>query len=119
MSNPEQFAPEKVFSAEVSADNIIPRVLNSPRKYIQCEGALGNLGFYLSLMNSRHAGVIITREGRERFGEGISAGAGLRKSASGQVASRHRAPVFGIIAMQIESADADAEDAQLFPGPES
>ena len=32
MSNPEQFAPEKVFSSEVSADNIVPRVLNSPRK---------------------------------------------------------------------------------------
>jgi len=72
MSNPEQFAPEKVFSAEVSANNIVPRVLNSPRKYIQCEGALGNLGLYLSLMNSGHAGVIITGGGRERFGEGIS-----------------------------------------------
>ena len=72
MSNPEQFAPEKVFSAEVGADNIVPRVLNSPHKYIQCEGALGNLGLYLSLMNSGHAGVIITGGGHKRFGEGIS-----------------------------------------------
>lgn len=72
MTDNKQFKPEEVFSAEVSAGSIIPRVLNAPRKYIQCPGALDNLGLYLSLTSSKHAAVIITEGGSRRFGKKIS-----------------------------------------------
>jgi hypothetical protein len=39
----KQFFPEKVFSTDVSYNSIIPKVLNSPHKYIQSAGALNNL----------------------------------------------------------------------------
>lgn len=52
MPSQKPFEPEEVFSAEVSSEHIVPRVWNSSRKYIQCEGALDNLGLYLSLMDS-------------------------------------------------------------------
>ena len=66
------FKPEEIFSAEVSSEHIVPRVLNSPRKYIQSEGALDNLGLYLGLMDSKHAAVIITEGGSKRFGQRVS-----------------------------------------------
>jgi glycerol dehydrogenase len=72
MSSQKPFKPEEIFSAKVSKGNIVPRVLNSPRKYIQSEGALDNLGAYLSLMDSTHAAVIITQGSSKRFGQRVS-----------------------------------------------
>ena len=68
----KQFFPEKVFSTDVSYNSIIPKVLNSPHKYIQSAGALNNLGLYLTLVESKHAAVLITAGGDKRFGEIIA-----------------------------------------------
>lgn len=72
MSGNKPFNPDEVFSPEVSAGGIIPRVLNAPRKYIQCPGALDNLGLYLGLIDCKHTAVIITDGGSKRFGKRIS-----------------------------------------------
>lgn len=72
MSPRKPFKPEEIFSAEVSKGHIVPRVLNSPRKYIQCEGALDNLGLYLGMSDAKHTAVIITSGGSKRFGRRIS-----------------------------------------------
>lgn len=60
ISTPEPFIPDKVFSAEASVNKIIPNVLNSPQKYIQGDGVLGNLGLYLGLVGSGHTAVLIS-----------------------------------------------------------
>ncbi len=64
----EPFSPDKVFSAEVSSNKIIPNVLNSPQKYIQGDGVLNDLGLYLGLIHSKHAAVLVTEGGQKRFG---------------------------------------------------
>ncbi len=66
------FNPADVFSPEVSYNGIIPKVLNSPHKYIQSEGALHNLGLYLSSLESKHAAVLITAGGDKRIGSIIA-----------------------------------------------
>lgn len=68
----EPFSPDKVFSAEVSSNKIIPNVLNSPQKYIQGDGVLNDLGLYLGLIHSKHAAVLVSGGGEKRFGEMIS-----------------------------------------------
>ena len=40
----KSFVPDEVFSAQVSYRGIIPKVFNSPLKYIQSAGALHDLG---------------------------------------------------------------------------
>ena len=64
----KQFVPGDVFSPAVSYDGIIPKVFNSPHKYIQSAGALHNLGLYLKLPESKHAAVLISSGGAKRFG---------------------------------------------------
>lgn len=59
-SKHEPFSPEKVFSTEASSNKIIPNVLNSPQKYIQGDGVLGDIGLYLGLIGSTHAAILIT-----------------------------------------------------------
>jgi len=66
------FNPTDVFSPEVTYKSIIPRVLNSPHKYIQCEGALHNLGLYLSLLESKDTAILISKGGDRRFGSIIA-----------------------------------------------
>ena len=63
------FNPQDVFSKDVSYKGIIPKVLNSPHKYIQSPGALHNIGLYLKLLDSTHVGVLITLGGDRRFGQ--------------------------------------------------
>ena len=46
-------------------------MLNAPRKYIQCQGALDNVGLYMKLLESRRVGVIITEGGHKMFGHRI------------------------------------------------
>lgn len=68
----EPFSPAKVFSAEASSSKIIPNVLNSPQKYIQGDGVLGDIGLYLGLIGSTHAAILITGGGEKRFGGVVS-----------------------------------------------
>lgn len=68
----KSFNPADVFSPKVSYEGIIPKVLNSPHKYIQSPGALHNLGLYLKLIESKHAAVLISVGGNKRFGEIVS-----------------------------------------------
>ena len=71
-SKREPFSPAKVFSAEASSNKIIPNVLNSPQKYIQGDGVLGDIGLYLGLIGSTHAAILITGGGEKRFGQMVS-----------------------------------------------
>ncbi len=66
------FNSAEVFSKEVNYGGILPKVLNSPQKYIQSPGALHDLGLYLKLFESKRAGVLITAGGEMRFGQIIS-----------------------------------------------
>lgn len=68
---PAPFQPDSLFASD---GRMPPRVLAAPSRYIQGDGVLASLGPYLSLINSRHAAVLITAGGRKRDGARLEQG---------------------------------------------
>ncbi len=70
-NHPSPFLPDAVFG---TTDKTPPQVLAAPSRYIQGDGVLADLGRYLSIINSRHAAVLISAGGRQRDGLRIERG---------------------------------------------
>ncbi len=70
-NHPSPFLPDAVFG---TTDKPPPQVLAAPSRYIQGDGVLADLGRYLSIINSRHAAVLISAGGRQRDGLRIERG---------------------------------------------
>ena len=69
--HPAPFFPDAVFGG---AHRKPPQVLAAPSRYIQGDGVLADLGRYVSIINSRHAAVLISAGGRQRDGARIAQG---------------------------------------------
>jgi len=57
----KDYFPQVMFGSE---DNLVPRVLVAPQRYIQGQGVLDHVGRYLSLVNARRAGILISKRGQ-------------------------------------------------------
>ena len=55
------YFPHGIFSGK---GEVIPRVLVSPQRYIQGAGVLDHIGRYLSLLNAKRAGILISKRGQ-------------------------------------------------------
>jgi glycerol dehydrogenase len=60
------YAPHSVF---VTDENLVPRVLVAPQRYIQGDGVLDHMGRYLSLLNSSRAGILVSARGQQADGK--------------------------------------------------
>jgi glycerol dehydrogenase len=67
MSTSGEYFPQAIFSGD---DNLVPRVLIAPQRYIQGQGVLHHTGKYLSLVNTRRAGILVSKRGQQA--EGVS-----------------------------------------------
>lgn len=67
MNQSKPFSPHEFFAA---TDNFqAPRVFAAPQRYIQGDGVLAKIGSYVSMINVRKAGILITPRGEKRHGE--------------------------------------------------
>ena len=56
----QDYFPHAIFTSE---SDLAPRVLIAPQRYIQGEGVLDHIGRYLSLLQPKRAGVLISKRG--------------------------------------------------------
>lgn len=68
MSPADPYLPQSVFAPEAPGGRPVPRAMIAPQRYIQGDGVTDSLGRYLSLVPSRHAGILITAGGQRREG---------------------------------------------------
>jgi glycerol dehydrogenase len=59
------YLPHPIFAAD---ENRVPRVLLAPQRYIQGNGVLDHMGNYLSLLNARRAGILVSTRGQQADG---------------------------------------------------
>ena len=72
------YFPHGIFLPEAGSGHPSPRVFVSPQRYVQGVGVLDGVGRYLSLLDARHAAVLMTQ--RAERGEGQRLVKGLEKS---------------------------------------
>ena len=65
MNNKPAYLPHPIFDTEGSPT---PRVMVAPQRYIQGEGVLDQTGKYLSLVNSKKAGILVSKRGQQADG---------------------------------------------------
>lgn len=65
LSQLSDYIPQGVFTNE---GELVPRVLVAPQRYIQGEGVLDHIGRYLSLLQPKRAGVLISKRGQHADG---------------------------------------------------
>ena len=58
MDTSKDYFPQVMFGSEIEP---VPRVFIAPQRYIQGQGVLDHIGRYLSLVNARRAGILISR----------------------------------------------------------
>ncbi|MEC8348240.1 MAG: glycerol dehydrogenase [Pseudomonadota bacterium] len=63
------YLPAKIFS---SRDEITPRVMVAPQRYIQGPGVLNHINRYMSLLNVKRVGILASRRGQAAEGQRIS-----------------------------------------------
>ena len=82
------YLPQEIFSPS-DGDNLpVPRVFISPQRYIQGREVLRGVGRYLSLMQAKRAGILISERGSRN--EGVRLLAGLRSAGIETVVSTFR-----------------------------
>jgi glycerol dehydrogenase len=69
MTKAEPYFPQAIFTGE---EALVPRVLVAPQRYIQGDGVLDHIGRYLSLLNAKRAGVLISKRGQGADGVRIT-----------------------------------------------
>ena len=67
--NTGPYLPAKIFS---SHDEITPRVMVAPQRYIQGPGVLNHINRYMSLLNVKRVGILASRRGQAAEGQRIS-----------------------------------------------
>lgn len=65
MKTVNDYLPHPIFAAD---ENQVPRVLLAPQRYIQGNGVLDHMGNYLSLLNARRAGILVSTRGQQADG---------------------------------------------------
>ncbi len=65
MKTSNDYLPHPIFAAD---ENRVPRVLLAPQRYIQGNGVLDQIGNYLSLLNARRAGILVSTRGQQADG---------------------------------------------------
>jgi len=63
------YLPAKIFS---SREEITPRVMVAPQRYIQGPGVLNHINRYMSLLNVKRVGILASRRGQAAEGQRIS-----------------------------------------------
>ena len=61
MPNVEAYFPHAIFTGE---EELVPRVLVAPQRYIQGDGVLDHIGRYLFLLTAKRAGILISKRGQ-------------------------------------------------------
>ncbi|MDG1910753.1 MAG: glycerol dehydrogenase [Pseudomonadales bacterium] len=59
--NPQPYSPHEIFTGKGER---LPRVFVSPQRYIQGAGVINHVGRYLSLLNAKRAGVLMSKRGQ-------------------------------------------------------
>jgi glycerol dehydrogenase len=65
MDTSKSYFPQVMFGSDTEQ---VPRVFVAPQRYIQGKGVLDNVGRYLSLVNAKRAGILISKRGQEADG---------------------------------------------------
>jgi glycerol dehydrogenase len=73
MSSSAPYSPQSVFSRGDGPGRAEPRVLIAPARYVQGDGVLDQLGRYLPLIPSQHPAILLSKGGRRREGQRLSA----------------------------------------------
>jgi hypothetical protein len=63
------YLPAKIFNAH---NEITPRVMVAPQRYIQGPGVLNQIDRYLSLLNVKRVGILASRRGQAAEGQRIA-----------------------------------------------
>ena len=63
------YLPAKIFGSQ---DEITPRVMVAPQRYIQGPGVLNQINRYMSLLNVKRVGILASRRGQGAEGQRIS-----------------------------------------------
>ena len=66
--NPQPYSPHEIFTGKGER---LPRVFVSPQRYIQGAGVINHVGRYLSLLNTKRAGVLMSKRGQGTDGARI------------------------------------------------
>ncbi len=80
--NPQPYYPHEVFTGKGEPPS---RVFVSPQRYIQGAGVANHVGRYLSLLNAKRTGVLISK--REQVSDGLRISDSLRSSNNDPVVS--------------------------------
>ena len=65
MNTTANYFPHAIFATQ---DKPTPRVLVAPQRYIQGPGVLDQMGKYLSLIDARRVGILVSKRGQQADG---------------------------------------------------
>ena len=73
MKTTNEYLPHPVFCAD---ENRVPRAMLAPQRYIQGDGVLDHMGGYLTLLNARRPGILVSTRGQRADGARVIASLG-------------------------------------------